>query len=843
MLRLIQDVRFSLRVLTKNPGFTAVAVLVLALGIGANTAVFSLVNALLLKPLPGRSGSEVVGIFSKDRTKPDTYRAFSYPDYEDVRARGDIFSDVMAHNFAMVGVNEGDNTRRAFAAVVSSNYFDTLGAPLATGRAFTPQEERPDSRIPVVVVGYEYWKKTNFDPDILSRSLKVNAQSFTIVGVTQEGFAGTMALVSPEAWFPLGMYEVLINDMFSDGPRLPVTDRNNDSLILVGRLKPGVSVESSGPMLASLSSQLEQAYPVENRNQTLIAHRLPRMSVSTAPSTDTPVAAMSALLMGMAGVVLLIACLNLANMMLARGAARRKEIAIRLALGGGRGRIIRQLLTEGLLLSLAGGVAGLLIAYWSIRLLIASLTPIMPMVLNFTPEPDIRVLGAALGFCVLSTLFFGLGPAWKLVKADALPELKDHAGDDSSRLGGRFSARNVMVVGQLALSLTLLVSGGLFIRAALKAATATPGFSMDRGVIVGVDPSLAGYDERHGRALYQTLLERLRSLPGVEGASMASIVPFGEFSQSRNVQKAGAPIEAGTPEAAVTLIDANYNIIAAGYFKALGLALVRGRDFTRDEEQSSGGLRVVIIDEPLAKQLFGAVDPLGQRLQFGKGKREPVEAMEVVGVAPGLRHDLFDREPVPHVYIPFGQQYRANMNIHVRLAAGGEEAESAMLGTIRKEVRSVDAQLPVVTLKSLRTHRDASLPVWAVNTGASLFTAFGMLALFLAVVGVYGVKAYVVSRRTREIGIRMALGASPQDVLRMVLREGIGLAAVGLGLGFVLALGAGRLLGSLLYDVSPHDPVIFVSAPLVLAAATLLACYLPARRATRVVPLTALRSE
>jgi predicted permease len=835
----LQDLRYAVRMLIKNPGFTCVAVLVLALGIGANTAVFSLVNGLLLKPLPGMDGT-VVGLFSKDREKPDDYRGFSYPNYADIREANQIFSELAGHTFAMVGVTEGNETRRVFAELVTANYFSTFRVGLAQGRPFTLEEERPGSRTPVVIVSHAYWKKKGSDPGLVGGTIQINAQDLTVVGVAPEGFTGTMALVSPEIYLPLGMYDVLVNDMFKSGL---LADRRTEALVLLGRLKPGVTLEGAGAQLASLSAQLEKAYPAENRNQVLTVHRLARMGVSDAPQDEGPLAALSALLLGVAGVVLLIACLNLANMMLARGSARGKEIAIRLALGGTRVRVVRQLLTEGLVLAIAGGALGLLFSYWSMRLLVATLTPLLPVAISFQAGPDARVLAGTVAFCGLSTLFFALGPAWKLSRADVVPELKEQAGEMQKRSGGRFAARNVLVVGQVALSLALLVAGGLFIRGALKAAVADPGFRLERGLLVNVDPSLAGYDEARGRETYRRVLERIRSLPGIESASLASIVPFGEFTESERVQRLGASPDrpaSGEPDGTYAL----QYIVGASYFRSLGLPVLRGRDFTRQEEEADGGPRVAIIDEPLARSLFAGADPIGQMIQLiPRQQGERPRLVEVVGIAPGLRHDLFDKSPGAHVYLPFGQHYRAGMNLHVRMSGGDERAEAAMLGTLRREIRALDERLPILSVKSLRAHRDGSLPLWLVRTGANLFTAFGTLAMLLAVVGVYGVKAYVVSRRTREIGIRIALGAAPRDVLWLVLREGLGLTLTGVAIGLGLAAVAARLVSSLLYEVSAFDPIIFLAAPLLLASAATLASYIPARRATRVVPLTALRFE
>jgi predicted permease len=834
-----QDLRQSLRLLAKNPGFTFVAVAVLGLGIGVNTSVFSLVNALLLRPVTDVSPGRLVGIYSHDATKPDSYRAFSYPEYVELREQNDAFDELMAHNFAMVGLQEGEGTRRVFAGVVSSNYFAALGARLRQGRAFSAEEEAPAAAVPVVVVSHGLWRKLGSDPGLVGRTLRLNAIDFTVVGVTREGFSGTMALVSPELWIPFGMYDATLNDFQRSGTHQRLADRGHRNLILVGRLKDGLDAAAASARVAALSRRLADASP-DLRDHVLSVSPLPRLGVSTQPHSETPVFAAGGLLLLMASLVLLIACLNLANMLLARGEARRKEIAVRLALGATRRRIVSQLLTEGLTLSLLGGVAGLLLAWWSTRLLVASLVPLAPLAIVFDAKPDANVMAAAFGFCLLATLFFGLGPALRLARADALPELKEQAGE--SRVGrgrrGLLAPRNLLVVGQIALSLALLTTGGLFVRGALIASEADPGFRLERGLLVEVDPALAGLEEAGGRAVYAAALERLRALPGVEAVSAASTVPFGSISIGRRVQAAGAaPAKSGEQPG----VSAQYVIVASDYFKSLGLPVLRGRDFDRAEEAGAAGARPVILDEPLARKLWPDGDALGRQVQLVDRDGTPQEPLEVVGVVPGLRHDLLDPAPVPHVYVPFGGNYQSGMSLHLRLARAGGEAE--MLASVRQQLRAVDARLPVLQATTLRGFRDDSLPLWLVRTGARLFTLFGAVAVLLAVVGLYGVKAYVVARRTREIGIRMALGATRASVLGLILREGAALTCVGLGLGLLLAFASGRLVSSLLYRVDPSDPLVFVLAAALLACVALAAAYLPARRATEIAPVTALRSE
>jgi predicted permease len=539
--------------------------------------------------------------------------------------------------------------------------------------------------------------------------------------------------------------------------------------------------------------------------------------------------------------VLLIACLNIANMLLARGAARRKEIAIRLAVGGARGRIVRQLLTEGLLLALAGAAAGLLLASWSMATLARSLSAVMPLGVVFEPKPDLLVLAATTAFAVVATVGSGLGPALKLSKTDLVADLKALAADGSPILGRRFSGRNIMVVCQIALSLMLLSAGGLFARGALKAASADPGFSYDRQLLVGIDPTLVQYDEARGRAATREVLTRLRALPGVSAAALAATVPFGDFHEGHSVERVGGPAR---PDLAART-NADYRVIGAGYFTTLNLPMIRGREFTEAEELSPTAPRVAIIDERLARRLFGADEPLGQMIRYterpGEHTKNDGEAMEVVGVAAPIRDDLFDREAGPSIYEPWGRNYRGGMMVHVRAAQAGTDA--ALLDAIRREIRAYDPRLPVVQATTMTAFHDRSLELWAVRSGGRAFLTVGLLALLLAVVGLYGVKSYLVSQRTREIGIRMALGARPADVLGMVLREGVALSAAGVALGLPLAALLGFALSRFLYDVKPLDPIVFFSAPAALALAALVATVIPARRATRVTPLTALRTE
>ncbi len=831
---LLKDLRYGVRMVLKHPGFSATAIMVLALGIGANSAIFSIINAMLLKPLPIHRPGELVGVYVERTTAPGGYRGFSYPNFHELREQAAAFADLAAHNLTLVGVGDGGATRRVFADAVTANYFETFGVPLALGRTFTAAEERPGANLPVAIVSHDYWVRGGRRPDVLGETILVNAEPLTIVGVAAAGFTGSSVMLRPEVWLPLGLYGTVAADVVGT-PSRSLREHDNHTLLVKGRLGPGRSVESVAPELEAIAARLSRAYPATNDDWTLRAAPLPRLNVSPMPTSDGPFAALSALVLGMAGVVLLIACLNLANMLLARGASRRREMAIRLSLGGGRGRVVRQLLTEGFVLSVGGGAVGLVVAVWAAGALAGSIESVLPFGVAVGVGVDWRVLLGTLGFCLLGTLFFGLGPAWRMTRGDIVGDLKQQSNPEPRRRRGLPAPRDLLIVGQVALSLALLTVGGLFLRGAVAASSADPGFAFERGLLLETDPSLAGYDEARGRTVYRDLLPRLRALPGVDAVSMASMVPFGAFFESRTVVPVGGGDQGGR--------SASFTLVADDYFRALGLSMLRGREFTPAEAEGGSGPAAVIVDETLARALWPDADPLGRVVRLRQGGGEPGDVLTVVGVAPGRRSQMFDQQPTPHVYLPAGAEYRASMNVHVRLAEPGRAAANAMLQQVRQAVRGFDARLPILSLRTLEDFRAASAGLWAVQAGAGVFSTFGGLALFLAVVGLYGVKSYAVSRRTREIGLRMALGAGRAGVLWLVLRQGLVMTGAGLLFGVLLSVATARLLAGLLYEVRTFDPLVFALAPMLLAASVLLASYLPARRATRVSPMEALRQE
>jgi predicted permease len=866
MHTLLQDLKFSFRLLAKSPGFTTAAITVLALGIGVNTAIFSMVDELVFSPRPWPAEKQVVQLYTQSEKDPQNFRMFSYPVYKEMQQHNAAFTDILGHMMAMVGIGEGETARRSISALVSSNYFTTLQVPLIRGRSFLPEEEKPGAAMPVMIASYNYWRRLGFPADLVGRTVRINERPFTVVGITPEGFSGTMMLFGPELYFPLGCYDLLNNDFASEARRaLDRPDAYN--LVLVGRLKPGQTMASAEPELKALATQLRATYPQELKEQTFTARKLPRLSTSNSPAEESSLSILGVTLLGMASIVLLIASLNLANMLLARGTARRKEFAIRLALGGGRVRIVRQLLTEGLVLSLAGGLAGFLLGSWSTSFLINAVGNLAPVGIFFKGAANPALFAATFGFCAFATVCFALGPALKLSRTDVLTDLKDNAGEDAVTPRRRWLPRNPLVVAQLALSLGLLTSAGLFIRGAIAAGRVETGFKADDTFLLEADASLGGYNETRSMQFYQAAGERLASLPGVQSVSIASVVPFGMVSLDRSVLRAGlTPAKDAKPATAAEglAFGARWNSVGSDYFTTVGLPLRRGRSFTKAEADVKGTPAVAIIDEALAKKLWPDGDALGQRLQFAErdaptaagnsapksGISESVAAtasdpksIEVVGIASNTRWDLFSDNQNGTIYVPYAQGYQSNVFFHVRTALRPAGTEAALLDTIRRELRSVAPGVPLLATKTFRQHLEGSMMIIIVRIGATMFSIFGVLALVLAAVGLYGVKAYAVARRTREIGIRMALGAAPGTVQTMILNEGVAMITTGVALGLLLGLGLGQLLTTMLYQVSPVDPVTFIVAPMVLGIVALLACYFPARRATRVNPLTALRSE
>lgn len=849
---MIQDFKFALRQLTKAPGFTSVAVITLALAIGVNSAIFALVNGVILKPVVPVKPQEVVNVFTARQDASKDHRQFSHNEYQTLRESSEVFADVAAMQFALAGLGRDEGMRRSFAFLVSDNFFSMLGAKPAMGRFFTADEARPNANLPVVVATHSYWKRLGGRADFVGSTVFVNARPYTVIGVTPEGFSGLNALLAPDVWLPFGMYSQL-GSAFSDSAGLSdLAQLKNYTLNIVARLQPGLTIEAATARLPVLAQRLTAIQPPEANGARTLEIQVPsRFSISTEPSDDGPMGMMAFLMMAMAGAVLLIACLNLANMLLARGTARSKEIALRLALGASRWRIVRQLLCEGLLLAVLGGVFGLLVSVWSNGLLTRSLATLfssMSFSIVLHLRPDATVLAVTFLFCLFATILFSLGPALKATRADLVNDLKQQVGEPAhvGRLNRFFAPRHLLVMMQIALSLMLLFSAGLFVRGAMKAGGLDLGFNSRDGLIVEMDFSLNNTDEITAKRLMFAAVQRTRELPGVRGAALSTMVPFGNLTNARRVLPASAAsVATADPKAPDGSFTGLFTATTPGYFDTVGVRLLRGRDFTTAEAESKESPRVAIIDETMAKKMFPDAEALGQRIRYSQPPADgsPGE-MEIVGIVSAHRHEILGSGlPPRRIFVPLAQSYTGAVYLHVRAANADRRTVVALIGTLRQALRNVDVALPVLHIVPFADMVEKNVGLWAVRLGAVLFGVFGGIAFLLAVVGVYGVKAYAVARRTREIGIRMALGAHPKDVFKLIMKQGALQTGLAVGVGILLALAIGRILGQMLYEVSPADPIALIVASALLAIAALLACYFPARRATKVSPMIALRTE
>ncbi len=836
-----QDVKHSLRRLIKTPGFTAIRVVILAVAIGANTVVLSVINAVLLRPFPGHRQGALMRVYYRSKQPDGGYSMFSYPCFRELQEQNTSFAGLSAFVWTGVGMQTQDVTYRTGAAYVSSNFFDTFGVRMARGRPFVAEEEQPGSRIPVVVASHRLWKRLGSDPDLIGRQISINNVPMTVVGILPKTFVSASQITNFEIWLPLGMIGAFSSGAAQDGS--PLNDHGYRKLFIVGQVKPGQTRAMAQSELEILAGRLAATYPQEYRDCELPAGPMAHVLVRPSPTDDFQIGLPLAALVVASGAVLLVACMNLAGMSTVSGMRRQQELAIRFALGAGRTRIIRQFAAEGLLLSLLGGAAGVLLALWSSRFLVRSLEQFTGGEATIPVELDGRLLGMVAGLCVFSTLLFSVIPACRLSGTCIIAYRK---GSTASAGGGREWWRDSLVAAQTAMAFVLVTTAGLFVRSAWQASHADPGFALERGLLVEIDPGLMRYDQQRSRETYRALLERLRETPGVRTVSLGRTVPFGDPYMARRYRRADSPPSPSGnvgPFAEPTSHDARYNIIGCDYFQALGVPLLRGREFTLLEEQSAQGPRVAIIDELTARRLWPGEDPVGRYLQQEGDSK--ANAMQVVGVVPHLCDAIAEPEPNPHVYVPSGQHFSSDMTVHVRLdGAPGRAAEAAMKRVILRELKAIEPSLPILGIRTWREHvSEFSMQYWTIHMGAKIFASLGLMALLLAAAGLFAIKSFLVAQRTREIGVRMALGATRRRVLREVMCEGSIVVLSGLGAGALLSWAGTRFLKTLLLGVSPADVVLYIAAASVLMTAVLLASYLPARRATRVDPMVALRCE
>jgi macrolide transport system ATP-binding/permease protein len=822
MQTLLQDLRYATRQLWANWGFTLLVVLTISLGIGANTAIFSLVRGTL-KPLPTPNPDQIVVLAAV--TKGDEtgirYR-FSFPALQDFRKQADRFSDLFGFMVDQGGIRIGEKPFPFMYCEVTGNFFSALGIHPVLGRLFEPGEGENPGADSTIVLGYTFWQKRyGGKPDIIGQQIRVNGFSARVLGVTPPEFHGPYAGLDLEGYMPLSA---------ARGGDTFFTDRGVRSIRVLGRMKPGVSLREAQSSVDVLARRIEQQYPATDNG----------ISVRVIPETEarpTPASMIAQhnpefFLLLLAAVVLALACMNVANLLLVRGTVRQRELAIRAALGSGRSRLIRQALTESLLLAMLGAGGGLILGKWGSDGFASSidLATDFPTLLDFSF--DWHVFAYALTAAVATGLLIGIWPAWRASRTDAGSALHDGARGASGG-PGRQRVRGALVVGQVAGSLMLLIVAGLFVRSLENAQNLNVGFAPDHLLNVRIDPEWAGYDQQRTKDFFRELERRVSALPGVQSVSLAFSVPLGYYGNSQSVYIEGRPEEPGAQAPVI-----GTNMVDAPYFDTMQIRIVRGRAFTDSDDEHAP--RAAIVNQTMASRYWPNQDSLGKR--FHTGSRDG-PLWQVVGVAQDGKYLAVYEDPFPYFYVPLAQNYSSMRVLQVRSQALSDGAPKELSARVEREIHSLDPDMPITDLQTMRRALGGLGGFLLFRLGASQAAAMGVLGLILAVVGVYGVVSYGVAQRTREIGIRMAMGAKPFDILRLVLRQGLTLVAVGVLAGLALTLALARILRRVLLMASATDPLAFIGVTLLLAAVALAACYIPARRAMRVDPMNALRHE
>jgi predicted permease len=813
MQTLRDDLRYAVRLLVKNPVFTGVVVVTLALGIGLNTAVFSVIDGLLLRPLPGtRAPNELVQLYRTYRGDV-RFGSNSVPHYLDVRERsGDTFSGVSLWTFETMNLAAGGRNERVLGVMASANHFSVLGANVALGRTFVPAEDSGRGAHPVVVISWATWKgRFGGDNAIVGKSIVLNGRSYTIIGVSQPEFRGIIPIVTPALWVPLMQF-----DDIRPGDGNQFTQRGSNSFNVIARLKPGMTVAQANERLKALIAGLRTQYPQDYDGSGI--NLVLQSDAGIHPTFRSAQVALSSVVMAVVGVLLLIACVNVANLFLARSRDRAREMAIRLSLGAKRSRLVKQLLTESLLFAGASGLAGVGLAYWVIAL---ANRIRLPLDVDFSADLQLSPMVVAFAFAVslVTGLLFGLAPALQATNPSLIPALKGEAPAGQSRS----RASKGLVVAQMALSIVLLVSAGLFLQDLKNATTVDKGFVTENLLVADLAPGLQGYSRARSDELYRRLRETLMGTPNVKAVGYVGNLPLGLSESDSWVEIAGyAPAKNENMSLQTTQVT-------PGYFEAMGIPIKEGRAFT--ERDDSASARVMMVNEQMAKKYWAGKSPVGRIVRYG-GRDHTV-----IGVVPTGKYNRLGEPPTPFYYTALAQHWNQGMSIAIRTAGDPETVAPAL----RTAVASFDETLPVSDIRTMTKHLGIAL-MPARLAGAAL-GVFGLLGLVLASVGMYGVIAYTVSQRRREIGIRMAIGAAGGDVVGMIMKQGLSLVIIGAAIGIGGALGASRLLRGILYSPSVIDPATFVGVPFLLTAVAALASWLPARRASGVDPLEALRRE
>jgi predicted permease len=819
METLLQDIRYGARMLMKNPGFLIVAVITLALGIGANTAIFSMVDAFLLRPLPVKDPAQIT-VLAFQQKQGNFLTQFSLADYRDIRDQSTgVFSDVFAYQFGLDGLSVDGKADRVMTNYVTGNYFSSLGLKPALGRLILPSEGDVPGADPVMVLGYSYWQ-TRFggDPGIIGRKVSVDGQPITIVGVAPKDFVGVYPILSVQGYLPMGMATIAGN------PSDFMTNRQIRNVPILARLRPGTSIQQAQAALAVISQRLAQEYPETHKNLSMRAFR--ELEARPNPDPNHTVFVVGGLFLGLAVMVLLLACVNVANILLVRSTVREREMAIRAALGAARIRMIRQLLTESVLLALLGGVAGVLLGYWGSSAL-GSVNVQTDLPIHFDFGFDWRIFSFATAAALLTGIIVGIVPAVRASRGNLSAIL--HEGGRGV-VGGKNRLRSALVVVQVAGSLMLLIIAGLFTRSLAQAQRTDLGFKPDHVLNLIMDPNEIGYNQSQTRDFYKNLLQRVRALPGVVSASTANATPMGYYNNFDSLAIEGYQPPPGQPAPASL-----YNTISTDYFPTMGVSLLRGRNFTEADDEN--GQYVAIVSQAMAKQFWPDKDPIGRQFQM---TTDPKHSLVIVGVAKDIRFNGLTGPFSPMFYAPYLQHQNGNSLQALQLRTAG--APETMIPEVEHAIESLAPQLPVFDVQTMTQALNTLNGLLFYKIGAVLAALLGMLGLVLAIVGVYGVVSYAATQKTHEIGVRMALGAQPADILKMVFREGLLIVGVGLLVGIGGALAAGQVVGSFL-TVSPRDPVTYAMVTALLLIVALSACFIPARRAMRVDPMVALRYE
>ena len=813
----LQDARYACRTLSKTPGFTAAIVISVALGIAANATVFSIANGLLWGALPVKDPGRLV-VFSEGRS-------FSYPDYVDYRDRtSQVFEGLAAHfPFIPASIGGTGQPERVWGQVVSGDYFRLLGVNPVLGRGILPEDDQVLGRDAVVVLSHALWQRRfASDPAVLGRAVVLNGMRYSVVGVAPAGFSGTDHGIQADFWAPLAMAEQIMPDLNKDSMR---SKRNAQWLLLNARLKPGVGRAQAAAVVNTIQHRLDDTYRKEQKEHRAAVSLDPAGSLIGGASTQA--LGLMAVLMVVVGLVLLVACANVANLLLARATGRQKEIAIRLAIGASRRQVIRQLLVESVLLALAGAAAGFLLAALAAAAISRFRLPLpFPIVFDF--NVDLRVLAFTAALSIFTGILFGLAPALRATRPDLVESLKNES-PVFGRLR-RFSLRNALVVVQVALSLVLLVGAGLFLRSLGNASSIDIGMQPDNVLLMAIDPKLNHYSRERTQQVLEQLRQRVTALPGVRSVSFVDSIPLSIGGINFDFAAAGGNGSAGQN------INSDVYSVGSGYWETMGIPLLRGRDFSRN----TGDGRALIVNQTMARRAFGNEDPLGRQMLSDELGQKVLYT--IVGVARDSKSRTLGEKPQNCAYLFVEANPEKVFSFFgISIAVKTSANPAAMAKPVREQIAALDPNLPILSTETMREHVDKSLLLPRIS--ATLLGVFGAVGLTLAAIGLYGVMSFSVRRRTREIGIRLALGANPGSVLAMVLRQGLALAGVGLVLGLAIALAVGRLASSLLYGIGGTDLITFLAVPAVLLAAALVAIVLPARRAARLGPMTALRME